>query len=116
MSKVYGIHEIELIPGVDEESFIKFFNQSFTGVDGWTWRLLKGERGQRAGKYAVLVEIESVEARDRWSPTSGGSSEERLRWLEEHKEEQENFAKAWASFSPTDMLLHPEYTDYLELE
>jgi hypothetical protein len=63
-----------------------------------------------------LVEIESVEARNRWSPTPSGSSEERQRWIEEHKEERENFAKAWAAFSPTDLDLQPEYTDYLELE
>jgi len=27
MGKVYGVHEIELHPGVSEESFVQFFNQ-----------------------------------------------------------------------------------------
>ena len=68
MGKVFGIHDIELHPGVDEKSFVRFYNQeldkAYAGL-GWKLILLKGDRGQRTGKYAVLFEIASREARDR---------------------------------------------------
>jgi hypothetical protein len=38
--------------------------------EGWTTRLLKGERGVRAGKYLVVFEIVDREARDRYFPRS----------------------------------------------
>ena len=36
--------------------------------EGWTTRLLKGQRGVRVGKYLVVFEIVDREARDRYSP------------------------------------------------
>jgi hypothetical protein len=119
MGKVYGIHEIELHPGVDEKSLVKFFNQEFAKVyadAGWKMMLLKGDRGQRAGKYAVLFEIKSREERDRWTPAHNVDSEESKRWFAEHKEQVDNLMKKWASFSPTDVGAHLEYTDYLVLD
>jgi hypothetical protein len=119
MGKVYGIHEIELHPGVSEESFVKFFNQEFAksyAEFGWHLMLLKGDRGQREGKYAVLFELESREARDRLVPAHNVMSEEAKRWVAEHQELADHMDKKWASFSPTDMGAHPEYTDYLVLE
>jgi hypothetical protein len=119
MGKVYGIHELELNPGVDEKSFVQFFNcelaQAYAEV-GWTLALLKGDRGQRAGKYAVLLKIESRETRDRFSPAQNVESEESKRWYEEHKEQEDYLMQKWASFSPTDLGTHLEYTDYVELD
>jgi hypothetical protein len=119
MGKVYGIHELELNPGVDEKSFIQFFNHEFApayGGFGWKLILLKGDRGQRAGKYGVLFEIESQKERDRWSPAQNVESEEGKRWEEEHKQQIEYLWKKWLTFSPTDMGSHLEYTDYVELD
>lgn len=120
MAKMYGVHEIELHPGVSEESFVKFFNQeyakSFVNSFGWKLMLLKGDRGQHAGKYAVLFEIESREARDRFSPAPHEGSEESKRWEAEHKEQEDYLLKKWSSFSPTDFGAQLEYTDYLLLE
>jgi len=115
MSKVYGIHEIELHPGVDEASFEKFCKESFSDEVGWKYTLLKGDRGQRAGKYAVLIEVESVEVRNRSMPEPSVPSEENLRDYEEHKEERDIWNKKWFSFTPTDIGLHAEYTDYVEV-
>jgi hypothetical protein len=119
MGKVYGIHEIELHPEVSEKSFVKFFNEEYakgyTEV-GWKLMLLKGDRGQRVGKYAILVEIVSLEARDRFSPAHNVMSEEGKRWVAEHQELIDYMSKKWASFSPTDWGAHLEYTDYLVLE
>ena len=50
-------------------------------VPGWKLHLLKGERGAPVGKFLVLLEIESVEARDRYFPNPGEESEEVTRFL-----------------------------------
>jgi hypothetical protein len=119
MAKVYGIHEIELHPGVNEESFKKYFNdelaKAYTEM-GWKLVLLKGDRGQRAGKYAMMFEIKSLKERDRWTPAHNTQSEEGQRWYAENKELAEDLEKKWASFSPTDTGAHLEYTDYIELK
>ena len=73
MAKLYGLHEIELRPGVSPEEFEKVAAETnFADLEGWTTHLLKGERGERNGKYLVLVEIESIAARDRYAPTADG--------------------------------------------
>jgi hypothetical protein len=88
MAKVYGMHMIGLRPGVKGEDFEKFFREKVAplpGFPGTKWHLLKGERGDRVGKYLVLVEIESVEARNRFAPAPDGSSDEAQRFMETHK-------------------------------
>ena len=118
MAKVYGIHEIKLHEGVSEESFKKAFKEFakfFAEEWGWKVILLKGDRGQRAGEYALIYEIKSVKERDRFAPTPGGSSEEFNRWYEEHKAMADELMKKWATFSPTDTGAHEEYTDYIVL-
>ncbi len=37
---------------------------------GWHYSLLKGDRGLRAGRYALLIEVEDIATRDRYMPTS----------------------------------------------
>ena len=46
--------------------------------------LLKGDRGDREGKYLWVTEIESVEARDRLFPSPGESSEEVRQFFESY--------------------------------
>ena len=78
MAKVYGIHEIELRPGADPAAFEQLFADGANldaSYEGWTPYLLKGERGERKGKYIMLVEIESLAARDRYMPDSGPTAE-----------------------------------------
>lgn len=77
MAKVYGIHEIELRPGADPAALEQLFaaGASLPSPEGWTFYLLKGERGERKGKYLVMVEIESLAARDRYQPDSGPTAE-----------------------------------------
>jgi hypothetical protein len=38
---------------------------------GFTHSLLRGDRGERVGKYLLLIEIESVETHNRSFPESG---------------------------------------------
>ena len=102
MPKVFGLHEIELQPGVEPEEYERVFAEeiasSFT-LPGWKIQLLKGERGTRDGKYLVLLEIESLEARDRYFPRPGEESEEFTRFLEQHPETAAAFEK-WQKMGP----------------
>jgi hypothetical protein len=119
MAKVFGIHEIETNPGINEDGFKRFFIDEFAPMwagAGWKLSLLQGDRGERAGKYAVLFEIESVEARNRFSPAPNTNSEESDRYYEAHKAEIDAIGAKYLQFSPTDLGVHPDYTDYIVLE
>ena len=80
MSKVFGMHAVELKPGVDEREFEDFIcNQLipvYRVVPGQTIHLLKGDRGERNGKYMVLIELESPARRDHIYPAEGGFAED----------------------------------------
>ena len=79
MSKVFGMHMIALHPGVKAEDFERFVAEegySFPTPEGWKFYVLKGDRGDREGKYLVMNEFESVEVRDRLFPSPGEMSEE----------------------------------------
>jgi hypothetical protein len=85
MTKVISIHEIELRPGVTTEEFERFLTAEYLpGVapmpPGSSATYLKGDRAERAGKFAVLFEMESVEMRDRFFPSSGEPSAELQHW------------------------------------
>ncbi len=85
MGKIYGLHTIELRPGIPPEEFERFATRTLAdmpALPGWRFVLLKGERGERTGTYLVLVEIDSVEARERVHPPSG-LSDEAQRWYEQ---------------------------------
>jgi hypothetical protein len=61
MARVVGLHEIELRPEADPVEFERVAAEvvSLPMFEGWTTRLLKGERGVRAGKY-LLVSRSSI--------------------------------------------------------
>jgi hypothetical protein len=85
MAKVFTIHTMELREGVSEEDFEKLFLEKLVQAWsklGWKGHILKGNRGQRKGKYAAIWEIPNVEARDRIFPEEGKDrSEEAARLL-----------------------------------
>jgi hypothetical protein len=85
MAKVFGVTPLELRPGVNGEDFVKFWIAEYAPLGvrlGWISHVLKADRGERAGKYAVIWELPSVESRDRVRPVAGGPiSEEALRLL-----------------------------------
>lgn len=87
MPKVFGLHEIELRPGVSAEEFETFFATEIGSTPiypGWWAQLLKADRGARAGKYLVIFEIESLAVRDRYFPTAGERSEEAVQFTQHH--------------------------------
>ena len=103
MTRVFGLHEIELNPGVNAEDFENFFRKEVANgpfYPGWRARLLKGDRGARQGKYLMLMEIESVEARDRFAPAHNQGSEENEQFQEQHKDELEPVFQKSATLAP----------------
>ena len=87
MAKVFGIHIVELRPGVKAKDFEEFMIEegySLT-LDGVEMYLAKGDKGKREGKYVVVLAMDSVEARNRiWGPPGGqgpGLSEEHKEFM-----------------------------------
>ena len=77
MAKVFGMHAIDLKPGVDEQEFEEFIKADvlpiYNMVPGQAVHLVKGDRGERSGKYLMLIELESVQRRDHiYPPISDG--------------------------------------------
>ena len=76
MAKVIGIHRLELKPGVTEDQ-VQAVVEQIAGkfkVPGSTTMIGKGDRGERVGQYVLIVEVESVETRDRYFPDPGGEA------------------------------------------
>ena len=76
MARVLGIHQLDLLPGADEQAFEKFMTERFAPLyhhydPRQVAYLMKGDRGERAGKYSLVIEVESVEARDDMYPAEG---------------------------------------------
>src|SRR5512138_2347108 len=75
MAKVLSLHTFELKPGCDATQFEQFVLRDilpvYRKVLGQTAHLFKGDRGERAGKYLLLVELQSVERRDEIYPPEG---------------------------------------------
>src|SRR5215207_10548195 len=91
MPKLLGLHEVVLPAGMTAEEYEKLFGKelaSLPDLQGWKTYLLKGDRGEGAGKFLLMFEIESVEARDRYFPRPGpgGESEEFRRFQDQHAE------------------------------
>jgi hypothetical protein len=113
MPKVYGLHEVVLPAGMTAEEYEQLFSEelaSLPDLPGWKTYLLKGDRGEGAGKLVLMLEIESVEARDRYFPRPGpgGESEEFRQFQEQHPEAAATSAKY------TGFLVEPHsWADYL---
>ena len=115
MAKVFGIHEVELRPGVSEADFEKYVTEGLYAVPqypGWTSYLLKGDRGVRTGKYLWIFEIESVEARDRFAPAPDVDSEVAQEFQRQHPETITMFEK-WATFTVPGTGPNHIFTDYV---
>jgi hypothetical protein len=98
MARVLGLREVELRAGVDPAEYERIFAEEIPSSaipTGLRARLLKGERGVRAGKFLVLLEMEDRELLDLYFPTEDGVSEETERFLEQHPDA----ATAWDKLS-----------------
>jgi hypothetical protein len=117
MGKVFGLHLIELRPGIRREEFERFVPNRFLPLavfPGWNVRLLKGDRGERTGEYAFLVEIESVQVRDRYAPDGGLSAEAQAF----QAQQPESYRRVWeelGTYTTTQLGIDDAFTDYVEL-
>jgi hypothetical protein len=72
MGQLLSIHNLELKPGVSEAEFEAFMRAEvvplYGSLPGMMGRLLKGDRGKRKHKYALLIELDSPERRDHYFP------------------------------------------------
>ena len=115
MAKLFGVHQVELKPGVTAEEFEKFVKEEWSSFDfrpGWNLHHLKGIRGERDGQYLILAEVESVETRDKYLTADGKDSEEAKQFLEAHPENAKWFEKFHSLASD----FNDTYTDYVELD
>ena len=118
MSKVYSFHMISLKAGVsgpDFERYIRGLLESWTKLAGrsrMTMRLLKGDRGDRGGKYLVMFEFESVERRYSLFPEAGPAARQGSAEFMEWMGAQGPALAKWDEYAtPIDMI----YTDYREV-
>ena len=113
--RIIGIHELELRPGVTAEQFEQFIASEFHNQvtpPGWKSSILKCDRGERAGSYALLFEISDVATRDRYFPSADELTEEYQAWLEQRSRSESRFdARFDALVSGVGM----RYSDYLVL-
>jgi hypothetical protein len=115
MSKVYAFHMVALKAGASGPDFERYFREGIASgskLSGMTMRLLKGDRGDREGKYLVMFEFESVERRNQLFPEAGPAarqmSDEFMQWM---SAAGPALAK-WDEFATsTDVI----YTDYREV-
>jgi hypothetical protein len=114
VGKVYGLHTLQLRPGVTGDDFERFAASTIEQwplLHGWRVALLKGDRGDQVGQYLALVEVESIEARDMVSPTGGMEhTEEGSQWVAEVGPLMEQW-REYVTQIPGD----GPYTDYHEI-
>jgi hypothetical protein len=73
--EIYSIHPIEIKQNVDSKEFETFVINElapiYNKMKGQKLILVKGDRGERANKYAIILTFESIEDRNRIYPPSG---------------------------------------------
>jgi hypothetical protein len=114
MARVWGVHEIELVPGTDPDDFERAAAAvvGAASPDGWRSRIMKGERGPRSGQYLLLFEIDSLQQRDQFYPAEGVASDEANAEFDRAHPEA---AAAWDRLAAMIVDLS-DATDYLEIE
>ena len=116
MAKVYGIHNITLKPGVKAEDFEKFVIEDVNSLpqwEGWEHYLLKGDKGEKGGKYIMMYVIESVESRERFVTGMGVLSEEGQQYVESIQRVYGEVMKKWDTFVTTGFGWGSPATDYV---
>ena len=107
MAKLFGIHYLELQPGVNAEDFERFVAEEVypaTARQDLTLSVVKGERGERLEKYLLLFEYESVAGRDRYFPTP-----------DEPSEAGKSLAGQWTEKFGTFVAFVGNFTDYVAI-
>ncbi len=81
MAKVSSIHQLELRNDAAEfERFVRDEYSAVPSLRGWQLSIAKGDRGENVGKYVLIIEVESLETRNRDIPGDGTFSPEFEQW------------------------------------
>ena len=116
MAKLFGMHELELRPGVTPAAFEQFVREELSQLhhrEGQVTYVLKGDRGARAGKYLFVFEYASVAQRNRDTPAPNQDSEELTTWLHEHHADVQAVFERLSTFVAPDWDIGMHYTDYV---
>lgn len=109
MPKGVSVHEMQLEPTVDRAAFERHIVEEFAPAlreIGGTARLLKGLRGDREGKYLLLMEYDDVGAFERYWPDQKPSAEFE-QWRKAHAAMMDKLFTAYYS--------RALFTDYSEV-
>ena len=110
MSKVFALHYFELKPDVTTEALEQFLaSNPFPTLPGWKSYYVRGERGERAGKYAILHEFDSAEIRDRYFPNADGVPNAEFQSLLSDPKMQ-SLRGEWSKLATS--MMQAIYTDY----
>lgn len=104
---------IDTEAGVTPEQFERFVQEKGVHIPsypGWSWTLLRGLRGERAGQYLMLFEIQSAAQRDLYLTAEGNKTPLARQFWHERPEAVDILGqwKRYATFSERPTL----YTDY----
>lgn len=125
MPKLYGTHTIVLGPGVSADEFERFVRDEWQPpqLPGIKIRILKGDRGERAGEYVMLFEFRDAAVRERYWP-SGGDDRPSEAWQRarrrafgsaEQRRVSARLAELTAGIDETDGVPYGPYTDWLAI-
>lgn len=92
------------------ETFVRARGAHLPCYPGWRWTLLRGLRGERAGQFLMLYEIESAELRDRYVTPDGDKTALAQQFWQQHPEAQAVLTE-WRTYG-TFSELPTIYTDY----
>jgi hypothetical protein len=81
--RVYSLYKGELKEGVEATKFDQFIKEKFVPawkqpVDGMRVMVAKGDRGERKGKYQVVIAFDKEETRKKYFPGEEGRGSEAL--------------------------------------
>ncbi len=104
---------IDTEAGVTPEQFEAFVRHKGVHIPcypGWRWTLLRGLRGERAGQYMMLFEIDDAGQRDRYLAADGNQTELARQFWRDRREARE-LIREWRKYG-TFSELPTIYTDY----
>lgn len=90
-SPVFSLYyiAIDTEAGITRQAFETFVQSKGVHIPcypGWRWTLLRGLRGERAGQYLMLFEIENAQMRDRYVAADGNQTEQAREFWALHPE------------------------------
>ncbi|HDS4948368.1 TPA: hypothetical protein QHX34_002699 [Klebsiella aerogenes] len=114
-SPVFSLYyiAIDTEAGITRQAFETFVQSKGVHIPcypGWRWTLLRGLRGERAGQYLMLFEIENAQMRDRYVAADGNQTEQAREFWAQHPEAAALLAE-WRSYG-TFSELPTLFTDY----